>query len=256
MRTGLGFKAAVAGNTPQVEQFFDRLITLPSPTDQAAYATFINALVSDGTFAAHDALCVLGAPDAGSSFTELTSGKFTPILDVVTGIPTFTAYRGWTGFAAPTQCDINSNFNPSTAGGHYTQNAASVGGWNLQTVQNNSTLWRDQSDTDIECWPLYSDAHTYTQINDGTEIGTVAGIPDGSGWFSISRTASNLYTVKRNNALLASPTTTSRALVNSNIYFGGAGQILAAYSIGALSPSQETTLYNALFALLHGWGAV
>lgn len=259
MRTGLGFLTGVSGNTPQVQQFFNRLATLPSSGDQTAYALFINDLVPDNTFLDLDALGVTAAPDSATSLTEITSGTFTPTLDALAGTPTFTAYRGWTGFAAPTQNDINSNFNPSIAGGHYTQNAATIGAWNLSTTQINATLWVDHSDTDIECWPFYSDNHIYTQMNDGTEVGNPPGA-DSSGWYSINRTASNLYTVKRNNTTLASPTTASRALVNSSIYFGhgtgGNSQILAAYAIGALTSSQETTLYNALHTLLHTFGAV
>ena len=115
MRTGLGFLTGVSGNTPQVQQFFNRLAMLPSSGDQTAYATFINSLVPDGTWGALDALVVCAAPDSGTSLTEMTSGTFTPTLDTASGAPTFTAYRGWSGFAAPVNQDINSNFNPSTA---------------------------------------------------------------------------------------------------------------------------------------------
>ena len=175
---------------------------------------------------------------------------------MVTAIPTFTAYRGWTGFGAPTKAGYrNSNFNPSTAGGNYKLNAATIGCWNLSAVQINASLWQDAADVSVECWPLYSNGNTYTMMNDGTEVGVIAGL-DSSGWFSVNRTASNLYTVKRNNTSLASHTTASVSLVNSDIYFGGSSNILAANAIGALSSSQETTLYNALFTLLHGWGAV
>jgi hypothetical protein len=257
MRVGFGFRAGVSGNTPQVQQFFNRLAMLPSSSDQTAYATFINSLVPDNTWSDSDAIVVTAAPDSGTSLTEITSGTFTPIVDG--SLPTFTAYRGWSGFAAPTVNDINSNFNPSTAGGHYTQNAATIGAWNLSTTQINATLWVDHSDTDIECWPFYSNNNIYTQMNDGTEIGNPPGA-DSSGWYSVNRTASNLYTVKRNNTTLASPTTVSRALVNSSIYFGhgtgGNSQILAAFAIGALTSSQETTLFNALHTLLHTFGAV
>lgn len=256
MRAGLGFKAALAGNTPQVEQFFDRLITLPSSTDQADYVTFINSLVPDGTWAGLKALSVLGGPDAATSLTELTSGTFTPSLIVTTGIPTFTAYRGWTGFAAPTAQDINSNFNPSLNGGSSWQNFSTIGALNLSPTQINATLWQDAADTDIELWPLYSNGNTYTQMNDGTEVGTITGIPDGSGSWSVSRTLSNLYTVKRNDVLLASPTTASRTPVNSDIYFGGSSNILFAIWLGALTSSQETTFFNGLHTLAHGWGAV
>lgn len=247
---------SASGNSPQVEQFFDRLATLPSPTDQAAYASFINGLVPDGTWVGLKAFSVLGGPDAATSLTELTSGTFMPSLDVATGVPTFTEYRGWTGFAAPTFQDINANFNPALNGGSTWQNFSTIGALNLSAVQINAPLWRDFSDTDIELWPLYSNTNTYTQMNDGTEVGTITGIPDGSGSWSVSRTASNLYTVKRNDVLLASPTTASRTPVNSSIYFGGSSNILFAIWIGALTSSQETTLFNGLHALAHGWGAV
>ena len=96
-------------------------------------------------------------------------------------------------------------------------------------------------------------------MNDGTEVGNPPGA-DSSGLYSINRTLFNLYTVKRDNVLLASPTTVSRALVNSNIYFGhgtgGNSQELAAYGIGALTSSQETTFYNNLHTLLHTFGAI
>jgi hypothetical protein len=248
-----------SGNSPQVQQFFNRLATLPSSSDQTAYATFINALVPDNTWTALDALVVAAAPDSGTSLTELTSGIVTPTLDISTGVPTFTAYRGWTKFLQTGLSDINSNFNPSTAGGNYKQNAATIACWNLSTTQVNSTLWQDLTDTNIECWPLYSNGNTYTQINDASEVFVIAGL-DSSGWFSVNRTASNSYTVKRNNVLLATQTTVSVALENSNIYFGQNSssnvQIIAGYAIGALSSSQETTLFNALHTLLHTFGAV
>lgn len=239
-----------AGNSSQVEQFFDRLIVVPTTARQTLYANLITSLVAAGVWALLDVLIICATANQPTSFVNLISNNFMPAFNNAGALPTFTADQGWTGAAAT--INLYSNFNPSTAGGNYAQNSAMVSAWALSTAQVNFPLW---TATNIEGWPKDSNSYMRGEANSPTEqFVTVS--TDSSGFYLTNRTVSNAWTLSRNDTLVGSFTDASAALPNSAIAFGE-NQQLAAYAIGAaLTGPQQTALYTILQTYLHAVGAV
>jgi hypothetical protein len=251
--------SGAAGNSAQVQQFFNRLLTLPSAARQTLYASLINGGVTDGWWALLDALYVFAAADSDTSLTNLVQASFKATLDTATGNPTFTTDRGWSGSGAGGQRDVNTNFNPSTASGaNFAQNNAMVCAWQLGTTQENADLVENlAADSHIEIIPLWSDTHTYWAVNgNGTEVNPILGL-DPSGFWLAQRTASNAQELNRNGSQVSTSSNGSAALTNSNLIVGPRANTGAALGIGAaLSNAQKTALYSRLQTYLHAVGAV
>jgi hypothetical protein len=108
------------------------------------YRNLINGLVSDGLISGAtpklDALYFFATNTVTGSNTALAlmSLASSSFAATVSGIPTFTADQGYASTDNASNKALNSNFNPSTAGGHYTQNSAHISVWannNLTAVQ-------------------------------------------------------------------------------------------------------------------------
>lgn len=245
---------AAGGYSAQTQQFFDRLITLPSAWRQALYSNLIDALVAGGVWSNLDVLMVMAAEASGTAVTNLVSSSFTPTLVTTAGIPVFTVDRGYTG-AGVNSC-ISSNYNAATAGGFYAQNSAMICCWNLTSAAHANPLWRTIANLNIECWPRYTGDLFLSMLNSSATENSITN-SDASGLCLTNRTASNAYTAERNNAILATYSTASVAPENGNLFFVMGPFQGAAYAIGAsLTTGQKTTLYNALQTYLHAVGAV
>jgi hypothetical protein len=246
--------AGKAGNSAAVQQFFNRLVTLPTASRQALYANLINALVSGGVWAFGDALWVAGN-DAATTLTNLINGTTTA---AISGVPTFTANRGFTCNSSVNI--ITTNFNPSTGGQNFTQNSGSLGAWELTSFTPAS---------EIDFIRTVGGANEYVYVTTGpsggailSSTGFVVGTSTGTtGWFFGDRSSSSLQTVYQNNSSLATNATASQAPENGVLLWwgnaAGGGQQHAAIWFGAsLTTGQQTTLYNALQTYLHALGAV
>lgn len=253
--SGVGDSSS-SGFSAETTQFFDRLITMPSSSRQTTYSTLIDGLVSAGVWAKLDALFMYAAADAATSLTNLVQVSHGGFLDTGTGTPTFTADRGWSGNGAPGQRDVNMNFNPSTAAGHYTQNDAMFCAWQIGTTQENELFLADTlNDSKIELFPKWSDGNTYWAVN-GTEITTTAPANSGGFWLG-QRTASNASELRRNDVSVGTSASASTALSNSSIVLKPVANIVGCAGVGAsLSSAQQTSLYNALNSYLTAIGAV
>lgn len=253
---GLGSSRGRRGartNSAEAQQFFNRLMPAPSPVRQVLYASLIDTLVAAGVWAKLDRLAILAAADAPTSLVDLVS-----TTALAASATVFTADRGWTTVGL-NSC-ILSNFNPSV-GGNYTQNSAMVCCWNLSTGISGSQLWRTDADLNVLLYPYVSNGGNKTQAifhgTAGVDYSTPLNPGDASGLFMTNRTASNAWTLLRNNTVLASPTHTSTTPEDGNLKIGFGVYQPAAYAMGgALTVPQQTALYNALQTYLHAVGAV
>jgi hypothetical protein len=244
---------AVAGsNSPQFQQFLNRLVTLPSAPRQALYSSLINSLVPDGTWTALDALWVAGA-DLATNVTNLVNGTFAA---AVSGAPTFTADRGVT-------CNnsvniVTTNFNPSAGGQNFSQNSASFGAWNLTSFTPSG---------EVDLIRLASSSADFLYIITGPQMGAQlnssgaaqAASTGTTGWVFGNRSSSSLQTISQNNVQLTTNATASTTPDNGPFLWWGnsAAQQYAAVSLGgSLTSGQQTTLYTALQTYLHAIGAV
>ena len=241
--------------TAPVEQFFDRIVQLPSPTDQATYGTLINGLVSDGVWSSLDVLLVLAAPSAGVACTNLISSSFQPSFSDAE--PTFTAYHGISTGGSVSY--LNTNFNPSTAGGNYVRNSGMLGAWNLTTTAFAGALIRSIADVSSEIWPKDS-GNMFWMVNSASED-SASNPNDASGWFVANRTGTAVTAAYRNNVQLGTSATVSVAPENNSLICGygvtSSVWTMAAFAIGAgLSTSHLTALYSRLSACLTTFGAI
>lgn len=90
------------------------------------YTDLICGMVDRGLWAKADAIYVLATQNTATALLNLKSTSFS--LTEVSS-PTFTIDRGYAGNG--TTSYLTTGFNPSTAGGVFTQNSASLGVWTL-----------------------------------------------------------------------------------------------------------------------------
>ena len=249
-------------NSP-TQQFFDRLITPPTAARAALYNNLISSLVSAGVWSFLDVLAIYAAADSGTSFINLVQGAFTASIDEASGDPTFTPNVGWSGGQAYDNDDINTNFNPSTASGNYTQNNAMFCLWQIGAAQSSAAILIGSGGSpDIALYPeAPSTTNATWEINgNGSDI-TIPNLGTPAGFWLAQRTASNACALYQNGSLLGSSSNVSASPPSANIDAAAetlsSGNTVAAVGFGAaLTGAQISALYNALQAYLTAVGAI
>lgn len=241
-----------------------------SGTEQNAYisggntGTGICGLVNDGlgTYAALDGLWVFTTNNATTAGLNIISTSYTLAQNNFSGC-TFTADRGIAGGGT---CFWDTGFNPSTAGGHFTQNSAHIAGCVLNS-RTTDDVWVEIGNTSgsisyIE--PLVSNSgnKAFGDVNGSTFVNAVNTNAQGA-WIA-SRTSSAVVTIyKAGSSFASSSSDTSQTLINSNIVIlalGGSGDYtgdtLGWASIGgALSATQAASLTSNMSGIITAVGA-
>jgi hypothetical protein len=242
-------------NSAQVQQFFNRLAVLPSPARQQLYANLINGLVADGIWTKLDALVIAAADNPTTALTNLVQASFAPTL---VGSTTFTTDRGYST-SNPTSIYLSTNYNPSTAGGNFTQNSAMIAAWNITATTTNGSTLRSTAQSNVFIIP-YSGGSTSTNLNATSGFSDSDAVADSSGLILLNRTSSANYTADRNGTQIGSHNKTSAAPENNTLNFMYAAQTTwtgAGYAIGSsLNSTQRASFYTRLQTYLHAIGAV
>ncbi len=201
----------------QATAFFQRLASQPSTVRKVLYNTMIASLANAGVWSKLDTLYMFAAADQATALTNLVSASFGA---TAVGTPTFTADQG---FAGGTGKYVDSNFNPSTAGGQFQQNSASAFAWGSSVAGADGATVGNATNTisnPAEIYPRYTDNTMYGNLGESVESTIATGQTDGSGLRALSRTAGTGYAAyKGAGTLIASITATSTALANKNIVF-------------------------------------
>lgn len=237
-----------AGNSAEVQQFFDRLLTPPTSAREALYAALIDGLVADGVWAKLDVLNVCCAFDEATALANLVQTSYLSSREQSAGAATFTADQGWS--AGSVLRRVTTNFNPSTASSpNFTRNDGMVALWiySTATVTQNA-MGIGNAGTDIgtvELYPKYNSTDAYFALNNPPDTTATAGA-DSSGFFIVQRTASNASAMYRNDGLIGSASVASTAVSNAKI-FVRCEHSTRAYAVGAsLTAGQRTALYTRL----------
>lgn len=251
--------AAQSGFSVQAEALFSRFSTPPTGARKALINTYITSLVSAGIWAKLDALYLFAAADTQGAGLNWVQNLYNCTL---VSSPTFTADRGYTGNG--TSAYIDSGFNPASASSpKYVQNDASVALWSrtsgTSTVSDAGEF--DGTDgTSILCRGLTD--NTNFRVNNASGINTVGAVTDGTGLFSVRRTAPNALKAYRNGVSLGTDGATSTAVNSLTVKFLTAtaatfsSRQLAMGRIGqSLTDAEEVTFYNSTLAYLQGVGA-
>ena len=238
---------------------FAAMGTQPTQYRKMLYNNFILALQASGAWALMDCIYLLAAANSQAALLNIKSPSTftaTPI-----NAPTFTADRDYTGNA--TSQVLDSGFKPATAGGNMALNSAHVGLWcrtdnatgTGAAVGNlNTTLQNKSSALDT----------AVSRLNAGSTI-TTNGLPTGSlnHWVANRNNAAN-YDIWGGGSKAASAIASATTAMSS-LSFTMLGRQTAAATYqyngypmsafhwgGALSDAQVLSVYNALYAFLHG----
>lgn len=226
-------------------------------THTNAYITLINGLVSDGIWSKLDVLRIYATQDSTTALLNLCSASFT---GTVHGAPTFTADSGYTGVDLSTTVWIDSGFNPSTAGGQYTQNSAHLSAWIIDNTGATQPAfgYANAGSTSVAyAWSRFTtDNLAYSRIN-STGVAGDGQTPGGfTGHFIGNRSGAAAHQQYRNGSSIGADIKASTALnnlkfyelgINNNGTADGAGNKYAMISIGSsLSAGEVTLFYNHL----------
>jgi hypothetical protein len=244
------------GNSVAVQQFFNRLATLPSSAHQLLYANLIDGLVADGVWSLLDELCVAGA-DAATQLTNLVNGTYT----IFGNGSAFTIDKGFTPNG--TTSYVNSGYNLST-GSLFTQNSGCFGAWQLTAsgADGGSQICRTSADNSDFIYGQFTGNLMIGNVNNSGANISGANVSQ-AGCFAANRSSSSAMQIYANGALIASSNSSSSTTPeNANLLFGfgvalASNWIYAAWFIGgSLNSIQQTALYTRLQTFLSGIGAI
>jgi hypothetical protein len=255
------FMEAAGGLDPATTAWAAQVVT-NGGTVSAGRKTTVNNLITglktDGVWTKLDRLWLLAGENSQSALTDLKG----LVLAIANGSPTFVTDRGYTGTDSSTTIYIDSGFNPSTAGGNYTQNSAHLSAWSNSDVASGSPggviIGGDGSGglPASNIYPKYADGNAYFRINDASNsAGTTKATS--TGHYIASRTGAALSGGYVNGSSFATLNQASGALVNVPIailgdnnptaHGSGCGHQATMASIGGgLSATDASNFYNRL----------
>lgn len=237
-----------SGHSVEAQQYYDRLLTPPSPRDEVLLGNLIDALVACRAWLKRDAYCLFAAADPDAGLTNLKSANFKATLNTEVGLATFTPYRGFTLAGG---AYIASNFVPSTANGHLTRDDAGVAGWNLSTTGNSALI---DTNNQVTLWPI-SNGDVSWNVTGGSIINTF-NAADASGWWLAQRTGPNALELFRDDITLGSGNSASIALTSDPIIYRHFYEHAAAAIGGSLTPLERAGEYTAFRVYLQAVGTV
>jgi hypothetical protein len=238
--SGIGGLRGAGGGCSQATAFLARA-TGANAAHQTNYTNLICGLVTDGTFAKLDVLYVFVTNSTTNAVLNLIQNSFN---GTVTGTLTFTADTGWTGDGSTGF--INSGFNASTAGGNYSQNAASLGVCDLTSGTTQSNVNRPIGINDNQSFiiPLAQFAGGSATYGVNSTAPPTPANANTQGLWIATRTSSSAISLYKNGTSFDSSSDTSVALANRNFY------VFATNNAGTANDFTADQLGAALFGAL------
>lgn len=249
-----------ASYDPAALAIFNAFTVQPDPVRKALINSTVLALKAAGVWTLLDFLQVYAASDSQAALINwVNPGTFN---GAVVNSPVFTADRDFTGNGSTSYVD--SNFNPSTAGGKFIQNSAYYGIWVRSTGTQPASIAGFFNGTDGVLRQTRSPSSEISgRINQATATTSATGgtQTDASGLSGMARSASNVTRFAHNGVDVVTGAVASTALVNGTLRVGATGISFntvpyAAQMAGQnLTQPQELALYNALQAYMTAVGA-
>lgn len=196
-------------------------VSSPTTAEKASYPQLVCNLVQKSVWSKLDLLYLYAAKDQTTAGLNLPSASYNGTFN---GGITFTANSGVL-FAANSGW-MDTNFNPSTAGGQWAQNSAHIGYYNQ--LSQSGDRWAGLVDSSGNGTRLdaRSDANQYVgNVNDSANPAGCASSAGSVGTTDVSRTGVSTEAVFHNGATVCNPNTTSAALLNGNVYVGGVNKL-------------------------------
>lgn len=196
--------APSGGGCSQATTFLARTSGL-SGTLNSAYTTMICGMVTDGTWSLFDGLYIFATNTTTTANLNLVSTSFGLTTN---GSCTFTANTGYTGDGLT--CYLDTGFNPTSAGGNFSQNSAMHGVYVLTNSTTSPATEQDDIGADNALTTfnylivLFTDGNSYGEINDGGSPNNQATVGNTDGLWIVSVTSSTAVGFYRNGSLLVS----------------------------------------------------
>lgn len=253
-----GIDIVESSYSAESQQFFDRLSVQPSTGRKTLYAALIDSLVADGVWAKLDALYAFVSEDDADTDTALTNLVQAAFKATMVGTPGFTKDGGFSSslYNWPAGSYIDSNFNPTSAGGCFTLNDAYTAAWVAKFGQSfDAVSTDDELEPTLLISPDLANAIVYMTVNGADDFLDFVVAPSPYGFYAASRLGVNTVNGFVNSSLDSVFTKVSTGLANTDIYFlqyGGDGvpQILVSVMGGNLTPTEHQSLYNAISTFL------
>jgi hypothetical protein len=280
---GLSKPTAAGGGCSPATTFLARTSGL-SGTETTAVTNLMCGLVTDGLFTnSASGYCttnfdVIYIFAINTTTTALLNVCSTSFGGTANGAPSFSADAGYTGVDSSNTVFIDTGFNPSTAGGNFSQNSAHLSIWsNTNTTSGasggitigsaNLTSTNQLSNV----MPKYNDGNAYFRITESGSGSAGTANANSTGHYLANRSGASAEQGYKNGSSILTNTTASASLVNGNLYvlaqnqvgssnlFGSAIQI-GLVSIGAsLNSTQVGNLchrFNLYMTAVNGNAAV
>jgi hypothetical protein len=230
-------------------------------TRKTAINTLIAGLKTDGLWSILDVLCIAGLNSSDSLINWKTPGTFN---SSAVNSPAFVADRGFTAASSGSKY-INTNYNPTSAAGNYTQNSASMGFYSRNNVSEGSYDMGGASNVSGFASIFSRNGSTaFWRINDSNEESLSNS--DSSGLILATRTSSTTRILYRNSSALGSRTQTSGTMPNLNFFVGtlnfsgtpssiSSRQYAMWFMSGGLSGTNVSNFYNRIQTYMTAIGA-
>jgi hypothetical protein len=188
----------------------------PSTVQKVAINRAIGRMKAEqGVWAALDGFQALHSHDHAAALINWKSPGTYDCTE--SGTVTFTAYSGIAGNGV--NGFLNTNFNPVTAASpHFTKDSQCMFLWSLKSGTDAGGACGQLTAGNNYIYPRYTDDHCYAKANN-TADHDVAGITDGTGFYSVNRSASSATKAYKNGAVISTQTFASLTLNSSNLVF-------------------------------------
>lgn len=201
--------------TAEARALFARMTTAPNSARKKLINRTIKQLKAAGLWAKMDALYFLAAADEQAALLNWKGATYNLTK---TGSPAFNADRGFTGQdtgGSPVASGyLSTGFTPSTAGGHFVLNSASLAVWSRTSAATSGTAIGGVFDYSL-IGPRVNSSQGICGLNQsGSDTFSSS---DGSGLFNVSRVASGGTEIYRNGASVATITHASTGLLTEQV---------------------------------------
>ncbi|SCY69259.1 hypothetical protein SAMN05660666_02502 [Novosphingobium aromaticivorans] len=242
--------------------YFAAMSVQPDATRKSALDTLIASLKSAGVWAKLDWLTVHAAHDEQAARVNAVNPAQVASVGVA---PTFTTDRGYTGNG--TTQYLNTGWNPSSAGGKFTQNDCFMGMWAGTDVTSGAQYDCGNSNATING---RSGATSPITAQSAASSTPTLPVSTSIGFTSFTRTSSTAGVAYKNGASMGAISSTSTTLRNASFLICAAnssttGTVTAAnFSTRrnqalcwgqGLSGAEQLALYNALATYMTAVGA-
>ncbi len=186
-----------------------------------ARKTLVNNLIvdlkADGVWTKLDRLWLFAMENSTGALVDIVADS----LATAVSSPTFTADAGYTGNGSS---HIDSNFDPSTAGGNFAQNSACLFAWSNSSGINASNILCGQNDLSDKNVIIPRQSGTfYSSCNEGSSsYGCSGTVADSIGLFLVDRNAASGAGCELgylNGAQVATGAIASGLMVSANFSF-------------------------------------